>query len=86
MVLLKDLFEKSDFEEKNCRQQKSQSELTRPIKIGLGCVCGVELCTKLQHSVSRNSSKACVVSTFKINNSGDPKYSVSRSNNVYLFS
>ena len=30
---------------------KHQSDLPRPIKIGLGCVYGVELCTKLQHSV-----------------------------------
>ena len=29
-----------------------QSELPRPIKIRLGFVCGVELCMKLQHSVS----------------------------------
>ena len=29
-----------------------QSELLRPIKIGLGCVYGVESCTKLQHSDS----------------------------------
>ena len=31
---------------------KHQSDLPRPIKIRLGCVYGVELCTKLQHSVS----------------------------------
>ena len=66
---------------------QSQSELPRPIKIGLGCVCSVELCTKLQHSVSRkwrkkNSSVAHVVSpaSIKIDNSGDPK------NTVYVFS
>ena len=39
-----------------------QSELPRPIKIGLGCVCGV------------------------VDISGDLKYSVNESNNVYLFS
>ena len=147
-----------------------QSELPHPIKIGLRCVCGVELCTKLQHSVSLKCERkivlkhvshvvrkptfcicenkeadqlcgnreadqrlcfrymdstipllskceisslsrssvavqpglcrtwsetrtlvfsrrgSCVVSTIKINNSADPKYSVNGSNNIYLFS
>ena len=38
-----------------------QSELSRPIKIGLGCVCGVELCTNLQHSVSRKCVRKIVL-------------------------
>ena len=38
-----------------------QSELPRPIKIGLGCVYGVELCTKLLHSVSRKCVRKIVL-------------------------
>ena len=37
-----------------------QSELPCPIKIGLKCVCGVELCMKLQHSVSRKRVRKIV--------------------------
>ena len=56
--------------------------------LGLGCVYGVELCTKLQHSVSRKCVRKIVLyhvwfSTIKIDISGDPKYSVNGSNNVY---
>ena len=68
-----------------------QSELPRPIKIGLGCVCGVEISTKiasllLAANAYQNSSVARVVSAIKIDNFGDPKYSVNRSNIVYLLS
>ena len=38
-----------------------QSELPRPIKIGLRCVYGIELCTKLQHSVSRKCVRKIVL-------------------------
>ena len=38
-----------------------QLELPCPIKIGLGCVCGVELCMKLQHSVSRKCVRKIVL-------------------------
>ena len=46
-----------------CRTSKGkeQSELPRPMKIGLGCVYGVELCTKLQHSVSRKCVRKIVL-------------------------
>ena len=47
-------FEKKEYT--HCTIER-QSELPRPIKIRLGCVCGVELCTKLQHSVSRKCEK-----------------------------
>ena len=68
-----------------------QSELPRPIKIGLGYGCGVELCTKITAFCSpemrkKNSSLPRVVTTIKIDISGFPKYSVNGSNNVYLFS
>ena len=66
--------------------EDSQSELPRPIKIGLGCVCGVEICTKLPEMHKKKSLVARVVSTFEFDNSGDPKYSVNGSNIVYLLS
>ena len=36
-------------------------KLPLPIKIRLGCVCGIELCTKLQHSVSRKCIRKIVL-------------------------